>query len=54
MTEQQLRTEAMGQSITDYAFHTAIRELKDEGKIKAIQASGRGNSTILKLVNGND
>lgn len=51
MTEQQLRTEAMGHSITDYAFHTAIRELKDEGKIKAMKAGGQGNRKLLKLVN---
>ncbi|MFC2017154.1 AAA family ATPase [Chloroflexota bacterium] len=54
MTEQQLRTEAMGQSISDYAFHTAIRELKDKRKIIAIQASGRGNRKVLKLVKRND
>ena len=51
MTEQQLRTEARAQDITDYAFHTAIRELKDEGRIKAMKAGGQGNRKILKLVN---
>ena len=49
ITEQQLRIEAKAQSISDYAFHTAIRELKDDCKIEAIQA-GQGNRKLLRLV----
>jgi len=48
-TEQQLKIEARRQSITDYAFNTAIRELKDEKQIEAIQ-SGQGNRKILRLI----
>ena len=42
-------TDARGKKITDYAFDTAIRELKDKGKIEAIQASGQGNRKLLQL-----
>ena len=52
-SEQKLRLNALKQGITDYAFHTAIRELKDEGWIKSVQAKGRGNKKILKLVDRN-
>ena len=50
LPEQELRREAKSQDITDYAFHTAIRELKDTKKIIAIHAGGRGNRKVLKLV----
>ena len=52
-TEQQLRVEARKQGITDYAFHTAIRELKDSGEIEAIPAGGQGNRKLLKLTANN-
>jgi hypothetical protein len=48
--EQQLRSEARSKDITDYAFHTAIRELKDQGKLKTVKAGGQGNRKLLKLV----
>jgi hypothetical protein len=53
-TEQQVRTMAKGQKITDYAFHTAIRELKDMHSIEALPAGGQGNRKLLKLVDKDD
>ena len=47
--EQKLRLSAREKGHTDYAFHTAIRELKDEKRIKSVQARGRGNRKLLKL-----
>lgn len=52
-SEQQLRIDAKGRNISDYAFHTAIRELKDETKIEAIPASGQGNRKLLRLIDMN-
>ena len=50
ISEQKLRLSARAKGHTDYAFHSAIRELKDEKRIKLIQAKGRGNRKLLKLV----
>ncbi|MFC1911709.1 AAA family ATPase [Chloroflexota bacterium] len=52
-SEQQLRIDAKVANISDYAFHTAIRELKDENKIETLHAGGQGNRKLLKLVNKN-
>ncbi|MDD5510306.1 MAG: AAA family ATPase [Dehalococcoidales bacterium] len=49
LDEQRIRTEAKGNNITDYAFHSAIRELKDENRIQAVPAGGQGNRKLLKL-----
>jgi RecA-family ATPase len=50
-TEQQLRIDARSLNITDYAFNTSIRRLKDEGTITTLPAGGQGNRKMLKLVN---
>jgi hypothetical protein len=47
--EQQLRADARAKEITDYAFHTAIRELKDDRIIITVKAVGQGNRKLLKL-----
>ena len=52
-SEQQLRIDARERQISDYAFHTAIRELKDENKVEAIPAGGQGNRKLLKLLDMN-
>ena len=48
--EHQLKAEARKRNITDYAFNTAIRILKDEGRIEAVKASGQGHRKMLRLV----
>ena len=53
-SEQKLRLSARKKGHTDYAFHTAIRELKDEKRIKSVQAKGRGNRKLLKLIKEDD
>lgn len=52
-TEQQLRLDAKERGISDYAFHTAIRELKDEGTMATLPAGGQGNRKLLSLVDKN-
>ena len=49
MSRQRLRRKAMTEGITDYAFTTAIRKLKDNGTIKLVKAKGPGNRKLLKL-----
>jgi len=48
-TEQKLRQKARAEDITDYAFHSAIRELKDSHNIEVLKASGQGNRKLLQL-----
>ncbi len=47
--EQELKAKARQQNVTDYAFNTALRELKDRGEIEAVHAGGQGNRKLLKL-----
>ncbi len=47
--EQELKAKARHQNITDYAFNTALRMLKDKGSIESVHAGGQGNRKLLKL-----
>ncbi|MFC2036333.1 AAA family ATPase [Chloroflexota bacterium] len=49
-SQQKLRRKAMEDSVTDYAFNRAIRQLKGEKLIKSVQSKGPGNKKYLKLV----
>ena len=48
-SQQKLRQKAMIKGISDYAFYKAIRELKDQKRVKSVQAKGVGNKKLLKL-----
>jgi hypothetical protein len=50
ISEQELRNDARKHNITEYAFQTAIRELKTQEKIETLPAGGKGNKKLLKLV----
>jgi hypothetical protein len=50
ISEQDLRNDARKHNITEYAFQTAIRELKSQNTIETLPAGGKGNRKLLKLV----
>ncbi len=48
--QQRLRRLALYKEISEYAFNRAIRELKQEKRIKSIKVKGPGNKRALKLI----
>ncbi len=45
-SQWKLRQKAMKKGISDYAFYKAIKELKDQERIKSVQAKGVGNKKL--------
>jgi len=40
----------MRRDISDYAFSQAIKELKQEKRVKSVKAKGPGNKRLFKLI----
>jgi len=52
--EQDLRNDARKHNITEYAFQTAVRELKVKNRVETLPAGGKGNKRLLKLINAEE